>query len=102
MPGPWRRLRRRSRTAWAAWVVFAWALVSGREASAAGGAMHLEYSAPTSCIDATTFRERLAALPASPGGAAVPDDVNVEILERDGMFHGHLVVRHADGTTTSR
>jgi hypothetical protein len=64
--------------------------------------MHLDYSAPPSCIDATTFRERLEALPASPGSTAAPDAVTIEIVERDETFHGNVVVRHADGTRTSR
>ena len=72
------------------------------KATPENGALALEFTAPEACIDAATFRERLAALPASPGRTEPPRRVTIVITRHDDLFTGALRVEHANGSTTDR
>jgi hypothetical protein len=62
----------------------------------------LELTGPPSCIDAASFRRRLAALPASSQRADVPRSVSIQITENEGTFSGEVLVKHQDGSLTVR
>jgi hypothetical protein len=66
------------------------------------GPLPLELTAPEGCIDAPTFRERLTALPASPGKTEPPRRVTIVITHQGDLFTGALRVEHASGDTTER
>ena len=65
-------------------------------------ALPLDFSAPAACIDVSTFRAHLAALPPSPHGTELPRAIRVRVVDREGSFTGELVITHADETTTRR
>jgi hypothetical protein len=77
--------------------VLAWAGVAAADPLAP-----LDFSAPPACVDASTFRARLLALPASPVKTEPPRAMTIRVAESDDTFTGELQVEHADGTTTVR
>jgi hypothetical protein len=99
----------RSRARWARGCAYALASLgglwaSGAEAAAPAAApFGFRYTAPPACIDAATFRQRLAAIPVAPNTApAQGTTIAITISERGGVFTGDVAVDHADGTTIQR
>lgn len=109
---PFETLPRSARRGAGRWVALAF-LLAGTSAGAAEGAprdetIQIRYSAPPACVDAATFRERLLALPVTPG-APPPRGATVAVTisggppgEREAGFTGAITVAHPDGTTTAR
>src|SRR4051794_7490165 len=62
----------------------------------------LAFAAPAACIDASTFRAHLMALPVSPHKTEPPRSIDVRVVEQEGTFTGELRIAHADGTSTLR
>src|SRR3954469_542630 len=62
----------------------------------------LDFAAPPGCIDASTFRAHLTALPAAPRKTEPPRSISVRVVEQGGTFTGELRIAHADGNTTVR
>ena len=63
----------------------------------------IEFSAPPSCVDATTFRSRLAGLAPLRERPELPRAITIRITETTGAgFVGEAVVQRQDGRTSTR
>jgi hypothetical protein len=71
-------------------------------AAIAGELPPIEWSGPSSCFDAPTFRERLLALSPSDATTPLPQAIAIQLTRDDHHFRGKIQVTHHDGTTTMR